>query len=424
MKDREPSIRIAQRYPIGTVLDARVQTLKPFEAVVTLKDGTKGIIRNCEMSWGPEPEDSREMLAEGQIVRVKVLGMDGDQPCLNLSLRQVERDPWKDIQKRYRVGQVVSCKVVRLRRGGAFVELESAVDGLLPLQEVCALPPHRVDEALWLGDNVEAVIVQLDQKNRQIELSVKRHLTDVNRKRDALFRRKYLGAETERGSSLSDFLTDQERTALISLLKDIAGTSHHRKEGRLDAHPSPVERLKKILIADDDRSFRTSLQRLLVRLGHEVEVAESAEKAVALCTEKEYDLLLIDLGFNQGKMDGLQAARNITSINRNLPVVIVTGANILDRSENIITEVQAMGAFAVLLKPIDLNSLHRVMAGIVEGKSDWDAEQIGGASVANLENFKLSGSLAPPHDVLVKTICEELAELEHSTGASACILFR
>ncbi len=416
------SIRVTRQYPKGTVVEARVQLLKPFEAVVALKDGTKGIIRNRELSWGPEPQHSEELLAEGQIVRVLVIGMDRDQPRLNLSLRLAERDPWKEIDRRYKVGQVVVCNVVRLRRGGAFVELEPAVDGFLPLHEVCADSPHRIEEVLWVGDNVEAVIVQLDPRDRQIELSIKRHLANLKRQRDVLFGRKYIAPENEGGSSLGDFLSDQERIALITLLKDIADTSSNGKD-RIGREPARVERLRKILIADDDRSFRTSLQRLLTRLGHEVDVADSAEKAVTLCTSENYDLLLIDLGFAPGNMDGLQASRTIRSIKPNLPIVMVTAGSILNRYENIINEAQTIGARSVLLKPVDLNSLCHVMAGIVDGTRDWD-ERICGGTGTNLENFQLPSGLAPPPEGLVKTIREELGELGHSTEASACVLFR
>src|ERR1044072_3833694 len=92
-------------YRKGSVVEAKVLLVKSFEAVVELDDKTMGIIRNRELSWGKEPEHAREIIQKGQKIRVMVLGMDRDKRRLKLSLRLVERDPWRDIRRHYKVGQ-------------------------------------------------------------------------------------------------------------------------------------------------------------------------------------------------------------------------------------------------------------------------------------------------------------------------------
>jgi len=302
-----PTTSIAQRYSKGSVVEARVLVLKPFEALVRLNDGTEGVIRKRELSWGPEPDHPRKVLSRGQTVKAKVLGIDRNQPRVSLSLRQAERDPWNTISERYHVGQVVHRTVTRLWRLGAFVEMEPAVDGFLPLQEVCSRPPEKIEEVIWIGDTIETSVTRLDHKERRIELSIKHHLANLERKREVAFRPRLTDSEDRAITSLGDFLSAQERTALVSLLEGSA----QRAAADSDVHSALTRCLRRILIADDDPSFRGSLQRLLKRMGHEAEVTDSAEKAVALCQQREYDLVLIDLGFAPGAMDGLDATRQI-----------------------------------------------------------------------------------------------------------------
>src|SRR5204862_372032 len=129
---------LSRRYPKGTRLAVHVQLLTSFSATVKLQDGTEGIIRSRELSWSSEPPPPSTILSVGQPVKVIVLGINRlhPQPRLQLSLRQAESDPWSDLYHRYRIGQVLRDKVVSLACAGAFVELEKAVTGFVPLQEV------------------------------------------------------------------------------------------------------------------------------------------------------------------------------------------------------------------------------------------------------------------------------------------------
>ncbi len=280
---------IGRRYPKGALLEARVQTIKPFEAVLELCDGTKGIIRNRELSWEREPSHPQEVLKVGQKVKVLVIGIDRMRSRLKLSLRQAVTDPWKGIDKRYKVGQVVSCKVVALAGDGGFLEVEPAVCGFVRLNEVCVPPPHHIHDVLWIGDATEAVVTELRHEERRIGLSIKRRLQLLEHQVDGLLRRKRLEAENSRRSSLGELLSEQERLSLLSYLR---GRGHGAPdEDAVTEMPSALTKvMRRILLADDSPSFRGSLQRLLTRLGHKVEAVDSAERAVEVCSKNEFDL--------------------------------------------------------------------------------------------------------------------------------------
>ena len=212
MRERKASSTgLEQRYRKGAVVEAQVLHLESHGAIARLDDGTKGIIRTRELMWDKEPGHPREILTERQSVKVMVLGIDRTGSRLNLSLRQAERDPWKEIEKLYKQGQEVTCRVVALHHSGAFVELEPAINAFLPLREVCDPPPHKIDEMLWIGDTIEGVITRVNHQERHIEVSVRQHLLNLAHKRRASIQHERFEARDEAITSLAERLNEQQR---------------------------------------------------------------------------------------------------------------------------------------------------------------------------------------------------------------------
>jgi signal transduction histidine kinase/predicted RNA-binding protein with RPS1 domain/DNA-binding response OmpR family regulator len=411
---------LAQRYPKGTVLSAQVQILKPFGAVMTLDDGTVGIIRNRELSWKGELKHPGEVLTRGQLVRVLVLGVDRARPRLNLSLRQVEHNPWHNIDLRYCKGRIVGGRVVRLWRNGAFIELEPAVDGFLPLHEVSQQSPENIEKALWVGDSVEAVIIQIDHEERLVKLSLRQHLANLERERDMILQRGYLKMSEESGASLGEFLSSEQRLELLRIIKDQPHSVERQEELIAETWGISAAKLPRILLVDDDPSFRLSMQRLLARLGHEVEACDNAERALVLCGEKSFDLVLMDHRFRTGKLDGLDATRQLLEQYPWLPVIIVTGVGWLEQHKNLLEPARRAGAQSLLAKPVELSSLHRVITAIADGIDDWEA--ILASEPKDSRPDKVSDVTLANQD-LQRALRWELIELHHATGAQACVLF-
>jgi signal transduction histidine kinase/CheY-like chemotaxis protein/predicted RNA-binding protein with RPS1 domain len=414
--------KLALRYPRGTVIEAQVRLVKSFEAVIELDDSTMGFIRNRELSWEREPEHAREVVQKGQKVKVMVLGIDWVKQRLKLSLRQAERDPWKVIGASYKIGQVVRCKVTGLLRKIAFVELEPAVEGYVPLQEICIAPPDRVDKVIWIGDTVEAAITSFEFGKRRVRLSIKKHLAQLKQDRElAVHQRRYLRSRDEGRAPLIELLSDEDRLALLSFIKERKDARHEASEKPRDANADLAARMKRVLVADDDASFRTSLQYLLKRLGHEVEEVDSAEGAVSLCAESHFDLVLMDLRFKKDGMGGLQAVPQIASIKPELPVLVLTGLVNSNPYESIAAKARAAGAKGILLKPVDLCTLNRQMALIAEGQ-DWVEPSTDNSEAVTYPSSLLASS--PYQMDMQRAISRELMKLQHETQATACILFQ
>src|SRR5512135_836272 len=176
MKQVEPNPWdvIAEKYPIGSKIEGKVRNLTVFGAFVGLDEGIDGLIHISDISWTKHLKHPSEVLKKGQKVEAVVLSVDKDKERLSLGLKQLDQDPWDgDIPGRYRVGDNVTCKVIKITDFGVFVELEGGVEGLVHISEIDKDPHAKVEELLKLDDEVTAKIIKVDTSERKIGLSIK-----------------------------------------------------------------------------------------------------------------------------------------------------------------------------------------------------------------------------------------------------------
>ena len=165
-----------ERLEVGAVMKGRVTTIKDFGAFVDL-GGVEGMVHISELSFG-RIDHPKELLTVGQQVEVSVLSIektdDPRQPeRIALSIRALERDPWRDVAERYPVGSQVSGRVVRIQAFGVFVELAPGVDGLVHISELGG--ERRVNhpqELFSINDAVVATVLGVDAEKRRISLSL------------------------------------------------------------------------------------------------------------------------------------------------------------------------------------------------------------------------------------------------------------
>jgi signal transduction histidine kinase/FixJ family two-component response regulator len=298
--------------------------------------------------------------------------------------------------------------------------LEPAVEGYIPLQEICKVPPRRMEDVIWIGDAVDAVITNLQIPKRRVALSVRKHLAQLeNRSARARYQRHYFTHLTGTGAPMSDLISGEDRLALLNFAK--ARQNPGDEQMRNEDSPSLASRLRRILIADDDPSFRVSLSSLLKRLGHQVDVAETAEDAVRQCLESTFDLVLMDVRFKRG-MNGLQGAQEIASSGKNMPLLMMTGSINSNSDHKFISSAKETGAVGVLHKPIPLRSLTRRMALIADGKDCWDVEAASTDPNMHSQFGSTLGAL-PRQLNFQEIVSHELMKLQRETQSSACILF-
>jgi len=157
---------------VGMVVDGIVKNITDYGAFIDL-GGIDGLLHITDMSYARVNHPS-ELFEVGQEVKVKVLKYDADRERVSLGLKQNFEDPWSTIEQKYHVGQRVRGKVVSLADYGAFIELEGGVEGLIHISEMSwTKRVKHPSKVLSIGDECEAVILEIDPRGKRISLGMK-----------------------------------------------------------------------------------------------------------------------------------------------------------------------------------------------------------------------------------------------------------
>ncbi len=177
-KEREElKSRTLSTLQVGQVLEGTVMNITEYGAFVDL-GGIDGLLHITDMSWGRINHPS-EMVRVGDRVKVKVLKFDPATERVSLGMKQTGEDPWLRAEERYHVDDRIRGRVVSLADYGAFVELEPGVEGLIHVSEMSwTKKVKHPSKVLNVGDEVEAVVLQVDARNKRIALGLKQ--TEIN----------------------------------------------------------------------------------------------------------------------------------------------------------------------------------------------------------------------------------------------------
>jgi small subunit ribosomal protein S1 len=156
----------------GQIIDGVIKNLTDYGAFIDL-GGIDGLLHVTDMSWGRVNHPS-ELFQVGDEIKVKVLKFDADTERVSLGLKQIQPDPWIDASMRYPISRRIEGKVVSLAEYGAFVELEPGIEGLIHVSEISWTKRIKhPSKVVSVGDTVEAVILDVDERERKISLGMK-----------------------------------------------------------------------------------------------------------------------------------------------------------------------------------------------------------------------------------------------------------
>ena len=170
---------IEVRYPVNSRLRGKVVNLVPYGAFVELEPGIEGLVHVSEFSWTRKIARPGDMLKQGDEVDVVVLSIDKENQKIALGIRQTEENPWDSVAERYPVGTRVKGKVRNFTSYGAFVQLEDGIDGMIHVSDMSwTRKINHPTEVLQKGDEVEAVVLEVDSANQRISLGLKQAQED------------------------------------------------------------------------------------------------------------------------------------------------------------------------------------------------------------------------------------------------------
>jgi small subunit ribosomal protein S1 len=154
------------------IVDGVIKNLTDYGAFIDL-GGIDGLLHVTDMSWGRVNHPS-ELFQVGDEIKVKVLKFDAESERVSLGLKQIQPDPWIDASMRYPLGKRIQGRVVSLAEYGAFIELEPGIEGLIHVSEMSWTKRIKhPSKVVTVGDEVEAVVLDVDERDRKISLGMK-----------------------------------------------------------------------------------------------------------------------------------------------------------------------------------------------------------------------------------------------------------
>lgn len=170
----DPWSTVGEIYPVGSKIKGKISSVTDYGAFVELEPGVEGLVHVSEMSWSKRTKHPKSMVNPGDEVEVQVLGIDTRDRRISLGMKQLQPNPWDSIAGRYRPGMKVQGKVRNLTDFGAFIEIEDGVDGLVHVSDISwSRKIKHPKDVLKKGQDVEAVITNIDTQGRRLSLSIK-----------------------------------------------------------------------------------------------------------------------------------------------------------------------------------------------------------------------------------------------------------
>ncbi|HEV3114826.1 MAG TPA: 30S ribosomal protein S1 [Candidatus Binataceae bacterium] len=199
---------LAEKHIPGSRVKGKVKSITDFGIFVEIESGIDGLVHISDLSWTKKVKHPSELYRKGDEVEAVVLGIDVENERVSLGIKQLSDDPWNTIAQRYPINTKINGKVTSIADFGVFVEIEDGIEGLIHVSQLSSERVDKPSSLFKVGDQVEALVVQLDPKERRIGLSIralKQH--EEREEMQAYMRREHQGARF----SFEDILNEELR---------------------------------------------------------------------------------------------------------------------------------------------------------------------------------------------------------------------
>jgi small subunit ribosomal protein S1 len=175
----DPWTTVQQDFPVGARVKGKVVSLTDYGAFVELVPGVEGLIHVSEMSWTKRVKHPSKVLNIGDEAESLVLDIDFDNKRISLGMKQIEPNPWTLLEEKYPVGAVIRGQVRNITDFGIFVGIEDGIDGLVHISDLSwTTRVKHPSEMFQKGDEVEAVVLNIDVDNERFSLGIKQLFED------------------------------------------------------------------------------------------------------------------------------------------------------------------------------------------------------------------------------------------------------
>ena len=170
----DPWDEVDFKYPVGAIVRGKVVSIPDYGAFVELEDGIEGLVHISEMTWNKRVKHPSKVCNIGDVVEAKVLGIDMEQKRISLGMKQLEQNPWDEVEEQFPVGTIVKGKVRNITDFGIFVGIAEGIDGLVHISDLSwGQRLRHPGERFQKGDDVEARVLNIDRHNERFSLGIK-----------------------------------------------------------------------------------------------------------------------------------------------------------------------------------------------------------------------------------------------------------
>ncbi|MCI5066493.1 30S ribosomal protein S1 [bacterium] len=224
---QDPWESIDERFAVNSTVKGKVISLADYGAFVELEEGVEGLVHVSEMSWTKKVRNPSSIMATGDFVEAVVLGIDREQRRVSLGMKQLMPNPWRELSERLVPGTRVKGSVRSITEFGIFVGIEDGIDGLVHVSDFSwtkrIKDPEEIGKLYSKGDEVEAVVLEVDVQNERLSLGIKQLDSDPW---ETIAQRYPVGVKIKgKVSSLTDF------GVFVQIEEGIEGLIHNSQLG-------------------------------------------------------------------------------------------------------------------------------------------------------------------------------------------------
>jgi small subunit ribosomal protein S1 len=265
-----PWEKIEEKYPVGTTVAGKVVNLVPYGAFIEIEEGVEGLVHVTELSWTKRISKPSEVLRIGEEIQAVVLGVQKEEQKISLGTRQLDTNPWDMARHNYPVGARVRGKVRNLTTNCAYLEHEEGIDGMVHVSDMSwTRKINHPSEMVKKGDEVDALVLDVDADSQRISLGMKQLATDP-------------WDEIETHFKIGDMVKGKVSKitsygAFVELDNDIDGLVHISQISE-----ERVEKIKDVLNADDEVTARViKIDKDDRRIGLSIKAANYSDEDLA-----------------------------------------------------------------------------------------------------------------------------------------------
>ena len=169
----DPWVDVKEKYPVSQRIKGKVVSITDYGIFVELEKGIEGLVHISEMSWSKHVKHPSKMVSIRDEVEAMILTLDKEKKRISLGMKQIEPNPWEEIEEKYPIGVEVIGTIRNLTDFGAFIELEDGVDGLIHISDLSWKKIKHPSEVLKKKDEVKTIVLNIDKGSCRISLGIK-----------------------------------------------------------------------------------------------------------------------------------------------------------------------------------------------------------------------------------------------------------